>query len=108
MALTITIQQLSAAVRLTATESVPPEPMGTILARQMGVAEAIIEEYVDADTPDDVKNEAAVLIVGYLFEAPVASRTPQSAFTHSTAKALLSGWHEPQAADPIFSGATLG
>ena len=45
------------------------------------------------DAPDDVKNEAAIQLVGYLLDAP-AARTPQNAFTNSGAQALLAPWHE--------------
>ena len=91
MALTISIAQLSQAVRLTVTGS-PDEPYLAILTRQLAAAEAIIEGYA-VDAPDDVKNEAAIQLVGYLLDAPKA-RTPQSAFINSGAQALLAPWHE--------------
>jgi len=94
MALTITIPQLSAAVRVTATETTPAAPHLTILTRQLAVADNLITQYVGADTtvPDEVKNEAAVLIVGYLLDAPPVSANPQSAFELSGAMALLAPW----------------
>ena len=88
MALTITVAQLSQAVRLTVTGS-PDAPYLAILTRQRAVAEAIIEDYANDDTPDDVKNEAAILIVGYLLESPSFTRQPQNAFILSGARALL-------------------
>ena len=92
MALTITVAQLSEAVRLTVSGS-PDVPYLAIVTRQRSVAESIIEDYANDDCPDDVKNEAAIRIVGYLLDAPTG-RTPQDAFTHSGAKSLLSRWHD--------------
>ena len=93
MALTLTVSQLSQAVRLTVTGS-PAPPYLAIVTRQLAVAEDIIEAYANDDCPDDVKNEAAIRFVGYLLEAPAMSRNPQNAFTNSGAKSLLSGWHD--------------
>ena len=92
MALTITVAQLSEAVRLTVSGSPEPPYLG-ILTRQRSVAESIIEDYANEDCPDDVKNEAAIRLVGYLLDAP-AGRTPQDAFTYSGAKSLLARWHD--------------
>lgn len=92
MALTITVDQLSEAVELTVSGS-PDPPYLAILTRQLAVAEHRIE-LAAPDAPDDVKNEAAVRFVGYLLEAPLASRNPVNAFINSGAKALLSPWHD--------------
>ena len=98
MALTITVAELAAAVRVTASAATPPaEPQLSILHRQLRVAEALIEDYANA-APDDVKNEAAIRMVGYLYDAPPANpsrnvSTPESSFRNSGALALLSRWH---------------
>ena len=92
MPLTITVAQLSEALRLTVSGS-PDVPYLGIVTRQRSVAESIIEDYANVDCPDDVKNEAAIRIVGYLLDAPTG-RSPQDAFTHSGAKSLLSRWHD--------------
>ena len=63
MALTLTVSQLSQAVRLTVTGS-PAPPYLAIVTRQLAVAEDIIEAYANDDCPDDVKNEAAIRFVG--------------------------------------------
>ena len=65
MALTITISQLSQALRLTVTGS-PDPPYLAIISRQLAVATAMIESYANDDCPEDVKNEAAIRLVGYL------------------------------------------
>ena len=54
----------------------PAPPYLDIVTRQRAVAEAIIEEYVNDDAPDDVKNEAAIMMVGYLLEAPPCKPHP--------------------------------
>ena len=96
MPLTISVAQLSQAVRLTVTGS-PAPPYLAILTRQLAVATAQIELYAP-DADDDTKNEAAVRMVGYLLDAPTANpsrnvSTPESAFRNSGAKGLLSPWH---------------
>ena len=98
MALTITVAELAAAARVTASATTAPaEPQLSILHRQLRVAEALIEDYANA-APDDVKNEAAIRMVGYLYDAPPANpsrnvSTPESSFRNSGALALLSRWH---------------
>ena len=98
MPLTITIGELSAAVRITTDPTTgPQEPYLTELARHLAVAEAQIDLYAE-DAPEAVKNEAAVRFVGYLVDAPPTSRSPQNAFILSGARALLSSWREPVSA----------
>ena len=97
MALTITISQLSQALRLTVTGS-PAPPYLAIITRQLAVAESEIEGYAPA-APDDTKNEAAIRMVGYLLDAPTANpsrnvSTPEGAFRNSGAKPLLARWHD--------------
>ena len=98
MPLTITVAQLSEAVRLTVSGS-PAPPFLAILTRQLAVAESMIEDYATADCPNDVKNEAAIRLVGYLLEAPPVNpsrnvSTPESSFRNSGALSLLSRWHD--------------
>ena len=64
MALTLTVAQLSEAVRLTVSGS-PAPPYLAIVTRLLSVAEELIEGYANDDCPDDVKNEAAIMFVGY-------------------------------------------
>ena len=99
MALTITVAELAAAARdhQHPRPRPPAEPQLSILHRQLRVAESFIEDYANA-APDDVKNEAAIRMVGYLYDAPPANpsrnvSTPESSFRNSGALALLSRWH---------------
>ena len=96
MALNITEAQLAAAIRLQDSPTAAvTEPHASILHRLRAVAEAIIVGYAVDTTPADVKDEAAVLMVGYMYDAPPVNRNPTDAFALSGAKALLSRWHEP-------------
>ena len=93
MALTITVAELAAAIRVTAdATAAPSEPQLAILHRQLRTAEAEIEGYAP-DAPDDTKDEAAIRMVGYLYDAQAASRTQQNAFLLCGARALLARWH---------------
>ena len=94
MPVTITRDHLAVEVRVSVdTAAPPPEPWGTTLTRQLAVATEIVEGYAP-DAPDDVLDEAVVLIVGYGIEAPHFTRQPQNAFVNSGARSLLSPWHE--------------
>ena len=92
MALTLTVAQLSEAVRLTVSGS-PAPPYLAILTRRLAAATAGIESYA-VDAPDDIKNEAAIMLIGYWMDRPP---TP-NAFSLSGAQGLLSAWHEPAVA----------
>lgn len=89
MALTLTVAQLSEAVRLTVSGS-PDAPYLAIVTRQLAAATEIIEGYA-VDAPDDVKNEAAIMLVGYRLDRPPTQNT----FSLSGAQGLLSRWHLP-------------
>ena len=105
MPLTLTVAELAAAVRITASATTPPaEPQLSILHRQLRVAESEIEGYAP-DAPDDTKDEAAILMVGYLYDAPPVQRNPVTVFTLSGAKALLARWHSIVSA---LGGASVG
>ena len=96
MPLTLTTAELAAAIRLTADAAVPPpEPQLTILHRQLRVAESEIDGYAFA-APDDTKAEAAIRMIGYLYDAPntALNNAPQAnPFRLSGAMALLHRWH---------------
>ena len=80
MAVTLTVAQLAAAIRLTTSATVAPaEPELSILHRQLRVAESRIDLYAPA-ADDDTKDEAAILMVGYLYDAPPVQRNPAIAF----------------------------
>ena len=95
MALGITVPQLAAAIRLTTDPSAAlEEPDLGILTRHRSVAESIIEKYASR-APTSVKDEAAVELVGHLYEMPVGRRNHQNAFRQSGAMSLLAFWRNP-------------
>ena len=90
MPLTLTVAQLAAAVRITTDPTVAPaEPDLSILHRQLRVAESRIDQYAP-NADDDTKNEAAIVMIGYLYDMPPVQRSPVNAFINSGARALLS------------------
>ena len=98
MAVTITVAQLSQALRLTVTGSADP-PNLAIITRQLAVATARIESYANDDCPDEVMDESAIRMTGYLLDSePVnPSRnvsTPENSFRNSGAQNLLAPWHD--------------
>ena len=66
--------------------------MLSTLHRQLRAAEAEIEGYASG-APDNTKDEAAIRMVGYLYDAPWGT-TFESAFRNSGAKGLLARWHD--------------
>lgn len=93
MALTVT--QLAAALRLGDGTTAPAEPINGILTRQMAAATALITERTDSGRlPADVKDEAIVLIVGYLYDMPTAPQGDRymAAWRYSGAASLLAPW----------------
>ena len=73
------------------------EPVLGILTRQRSVAESMIERYANG-APTDVKDEAAVLTVGHLYEMPVGQRNHANAMRQSGAMSLLAFWRSPTSA----------
>lgn len=93
MPVTLTIGELAAAVRVsTDPTSGPGEPYLTELTRQLDVAKRQAELYA-VDAPDEVLNEAVVVMVGYMFDSPPFARSPMNAFRNSGAQALLAPYH---------------
>ena len=89
--MTLTVQQLANAIRL----GDPDEETSAILTRQMNAATALIEARTNADTlPADVKDEAVVLLCGYLFDSPTAGQGDRymAAWRYSGAASLLAPW----------------
>ena len=90
---TVTLGELAQAVRITASGEPVTSDYQTILQRQLAAATATVEAYAP-NAPDDVANEAVVLLVGHLLDSPIAHRAPSNSFINSGARSLLSRWHE--------------
>ena len=93
MAVTLTVEQLAAHLRLSDGESVA-EPTAGILTRHLATATALIESYAP-NAPEAVQNEAAIRLCGWLYDAPShGMRGIQNGLSASGAAALLGRWRE--------------
>ena len=89
----VTVIELSAALRIGDGVTAPVEPIAGILARLLGVAEALVE--IDSPSaPALVKDQAVVNLAAYLYDQPTAgiSERYSRAFRNSGAVDLLSRW----------------
>ena len=89
----LTVAQLADAVRAGSSAEET-----AILTRLRGVTSAVIERHAP-DAPGNVKSEACVRMVGYLFDQPNAGRGIgfASALRNSGAASLLLPWREHRA-----------
>ena len=92
MAVTLTVEELTTALRLGDT----PEET-TEATRLLAYATEAVSRHLAAaydDTPDVVLNEAAIRIAGYLFDQPTAARgdTYANAMRSSGAGAILAAY----------------
>ena len=96
----VSIEQLTAALRLGDGVAAPDEPVLSILTRLAGVADAYVN-MIGPDAPEAVRDEAIVRFTGYLFDSPPASSGDRyaSAWQNSGAASLLSKWVEQRVAD---------
>ncbi len=94
----VTVAQLAQALRLSDGTEAPTEPELSILNRLLGVAEAHVE-LLAPDAPEAVKDEAAIRMAGYLWDAPTAARGDAfaNAWLNSGAGSLVSRWVDRRA-----------
>ena len=94
MPVTLTLNHLALEVRVTTdSATTPAEPYNNILSRLLSVGTSIVNAYAP-NAPDDVLDEAIVVMAGYILESPGFTRMPQDAFYNSGAKSLLAPWRE--------------
>ena len=89
----VTVTQVAGALRIGDGRLAPPEPIAGTLTRLLAVSQATVERRAP-DAPEDVRDEAAIRMCGYLFDAPEAAGGDRyaSAFRNSGAYALVSAW----------------
>ena len=89
----LTLAQLASALRLTDGTAAPGEPIDSELTRMQAAATALIEKRT-ADAPEEVRDEATVLICGYWYDMPPAPAGEMHAFSwrYSGAASLLGPW----------------
>ena len=93
----LTTAELAVALRVTADPNVAPaEPLLSLLHRQLLTANSLIESYAP-NAPEHVRDEAAIRLVGYLYEQAPTGNVSQSPIRHSGALPLLSPWHVQEA-----------
>ena len=95
----VTVTQLAAAMRLGDGESAPDEPLASMLARYLDIAQAYVG--LDApEAPEAVKDEATIRFASYLYDAPPAAPGMgyANAWRNSGAAALLLRWRPVRAA----------
>ena len=91
----ITLPDLAAALRLTDGSAMPEEPLQSILARQLGTARELVNQYAPT-APELVQNSAIIQICSYLFDGTslaLNNAPAQDALAMSGAKSLLSPYH---------------
>ena len=89
----LTIAQLAGAIRRGDGITNPAEPELSILTRMQAVAELQIQQYAP-NAPDDVRDEATVRIVAYLYNSPPSGgrQLYDNALSQSGAAGLLDLW----------------
>ena len=101
----VTLGQLGTALRITTDINAPPsEPVASELRRYLAVAVAAIDRYAKT-APTEVKDQAAILYCGYLFDQPGSPTgyAYANAFVSSGAQSMLSPWWVA----PSFAGESL-
>ena len=93
MAVTRTLAELAADVRLGDGATDPTGPHGVILARIAGAARVLVEQYAP-DAPDEISNEAFTRLAGYLMDHDPSGmmRGGPSPIRSSGAASLLAPW----------------
>ena len=90
MAVTRTLAQLAADLRLGDGTTAPSGPQGIVLARIDDAARAMVLDFAPG-APDAIHNEAYVRLAGWLYDADPSGSTPggPSALRSSGAAAIL-------------------
>ena len=95
MPVTLTLNHLALAVRVTTHLEAPRLPCSDILTRQLAAGDGDCRVYAE-NAPDDTLNEAVIVLVGHLLEHPPHNRNPQNAFIQSGARGMLGFWSTPR------------
>ena len=93
MAVSLTVTELAAAMRLGDGATAPTPPLDAILARLLAVG-TVTAELTAPAAPDQVLNEAVVRMAAYAYDSPAAGRAASyaDAWNNSGAAALCSRW----------------
>ena len=108
----VTLTELAAALRLGDGIHAPAEPVHVILTRLMAVGAALVDEAAPA-APTAIRDEAIVLLAGYLYDQPSAPSGDRysAAWRNSGAESLTTHFVERRAvgaaAEPLPALALL-
>lgn len=93
----VTVEQLAEAIRAKGGGDLPAIKQ-TIIQRAHAAAVARVNKAAPS-APEAVRDEAAILMAGYLYDRPTWLETmgPPSAYIHSGAAALLKPWRVKRA-----------
>ena len=93
MAVTRTLAQLAADLRMGDGVTDPTGPEGVVLGRIATSAAALVERYAP-DAPEAIQNEAYVRLAGWLYDSDPSSTSPGGpvAMRASGAASLLAPW----------------
>ena len=93
MAVTLTLTELAASMRLGDGVEAPTPPLDGILTRLLAVAIATVERLAP-DAPDDIQAEAVIRMAAYAYDSPTAGRNTgfASAWHNSGASAMCVPW----------------
>jgi len=94
--------QLAAALRLGDGVNAPAEPLASILTRLLGVASATAD-LLAPTAPEAIRDEAAIRMAAYLYEAPDAQRGSgyASSWNNSGAAGLVAPWRVRRAGTDV-------
>ena len=95
----VTLAELAAALRL-GSGAEPAEPVRGILSRALSVGQSLVEQHAPA-APEDIRDEAAIRVAGFIFDMPTAAQGDRYAFAFrsSGAAGLLAPWTSKRAGD---------
>ena len=96
----VTVAELHTALNL-GDEATPLNPeISARLTRLLAAAQARVDKAASSNTPDEIKDEAIIRMVGYLHDRPGWSETgngQSSSYHHSGAASLLAPWRKKRA-----------
>ena len=89
----VTVEELSASLRIGDGTVATPEPTLSILTRLLGVGEAFVELRAEG-APQAIKDEAVIRMASYLFDQPTAGAEGRyaNAWSNSGAASLVAWW----------------
>ena len=108
MAVTLDVNQLAAAIRLTdGTDGNLVEPELGMVTRLLAVGTALVAEIAPL-APDAIANESVIRVCSYLWDSPTAAAGQQyaAAWRNSGAASLVSRWVTRRAISVASNGDT--